>query len=202
VEPEETFFQKHQEGIVAIWRRDGREWWRVHYVGVHGQEPPGGWWQINPRTAAGGQIAPGLMQSFGYLDPAVTRTYFREMETRYRAEAGLPARGEGWVSETHLAHLVAQALPDMEVVREARLGWLCGQRLDIYVPSLALAIEYQGIQHYEPIDLFGGDDGLVHRQEMDARKRAACADARVRLVEWRYDEPINLDAVRRRLATI
>ena len=121
------------------------------------------------------------------------------MEARYRSEAGLPALGEGWFSETHLAHLFAEALPGVEVVREARLDWLVGQRLDIYIPSLALAIEYQGIQHYEPIGLFGGEVGLARRQAMDARRKEACIRAGVRLVEWRYDEPISKDVVAARL---
>jgi hypothetical protein len=197
---EQTFFQTHRAGIIAIWRRDAQEWWRQQYLERNGSEPPRDWWEINPRTATGGQIAPDLMRAFGYFDPAVSRSFFREMEARYRAEAGLPARGEGWVSETHLAHLVAQALPNVEVIREARLEWLNGQRLDIYVPSLALAIEYQGIQHYEPIDLFGGDEALARRRELDDRKRLACAAAGVRLIEWRFDEPIDLEAVRRLLA--
>lgn len=196
---EQTFFQKPSEGIVAVWRRDSREWWRAKYVGTHGHEPPGEWWQVNPRTATGGQIAPGRMREFGEFDKATIAAYFREMEARYRIESGLPARGDGWVSETHLAHLVAAALPGHEVVREARLDWLHGQRLDVYVPAMRLAIEYQGIQHYEPIDLFGGEPGLAQRQVMDARKRAACRDAGVRLIEWRYDEPVTAEEVDRRL---
>ncbi len=196
---DETFFQKHRDGIVAIWRRDGREWWRLSYLDAHGAEPPPGWWIDNPRTAEGGQIAPALMRQFGYFNKPLMQTYFREMEARYRRENGLPNRGEGWVSETHLAHLVADALPGYEVVREARLDWLNGQRLDIYVPALALAIEYQGIQHYESIDLFGGEEALRRRQEMDERKRHACRAAGVRLIEWRFDERVELEAVRARL---
>ena len=199
---EATFFQKHREGIVAVWRRDGREWWRLHYIASHGAEPPADWWMLNPRTADGGQIAPALMREFGYFDAQVMRSYFDEMEARYRAEAGLPARGDGWVSETHLARVVSDALPGTEVVREARFKWLGGQRLDIYVPSLAIAIEYQGIQHYEPIDLFGGEEGLARRRLMDARKRAACQSAGVRLIEWRYDQPVDLETVRHRLGCI
>jgi hypothetical protein len=139
------------------------------------------------------------MGEFGYFDDAVKRSYFDEMEARYRAESRLPARGDGWVNETHLARVVAEALPGVEIIREARLDWLNGQRLDIFVPSLHLAIEYQGIQHYEPIDLFGGLEALAKRQVMDARKRDACLAAAVRLIEWRYDEPIDIDRVRIRL---
>ena len=122
------------------------------------------------------------------------------METRYREEAGLPARGEGWVSERHLVGCVETALPGVEVVRQARPAWLGGgQSLDIFLPSLDLAIEYQGEQHYVALGHWGGEAGLAERRELDERKRDACLRAGVRLVEWRYDEPVSVDAVRRRL---
>lgn len=66
--------------------------------------------------------------------------------------------------------------------------WLGRQSLDVYIPRLNLGIEYQGIQHYEPVEFFGGEDGLRSRKELDQRKRAKCADRGVKLLEWRYDE--------------
>ena len=74
-----------------------------------------------------------------------------------------------------LEKIVAALFPGLEVRREARLPWLEGQRLDIFVPALALAIEYNGMQHYFPVDLFGGEQGLADRQEMDPRKREKLA---------------------------
>ncbi len=68
------------------------------------------------------------------------------------------------------------------------------QRLDIYVPSLA--IEYQGEQLFYPLDHLGGDQGLADRQAMDERKCEACRAAGVTLIEWRFDEPISDEAVR------
>lgn len=196
---EPTFFQAHRGGIEAIWRRDARAWWHDHYVSSHGAEPPEGWWRENPSAAAGGQIAPGRHREFGYFDPAVLRRFFAEMEARYRHEAGLPALGEGWVSETHLARCVAEALPGHEVTREARLPWLTGQRLDVFVADLAVAFEYQGVQHYEPVEHFGGPEALAHRQVMDERKRVACRGAGVTLIEWPFDEVVSAEAVAIRL---
>lgn len=187
-----TFFQKHKDGIVAVWGRDEQEWWHRHYLEVYGNEPPEGWW-------TGSQIAPDRMREFGYFDPATMKVYFREMEDRYRAESGLPKRGEGWVTQTFLANCVTAVLPGHEVLKEASPDWLRPQRLDIYVPSVALAIEYQGEQHYAAIDHWGGEQGLADRQQMDARKRDACQRAGVVLIEWRYDEPVSVEAVLARL---
>lgn len=44
-------------------------------------------------------------------------------------------------------------------------------------------IEYQGIQHYEPKDKFGGKKGLIQQQHNDKLKRAYCKKHRYTLVE-------------------
>lgn len=50
--------------------------------------------------------------------------------------------------------------------------------LDIYIPSLSLAFELNGIFHYEPIY---GKDKLASIQNNDKRKFAACNDASISL---------------------
>ena len=45
------------------------------------------------------------------------------------------------------------------------------QELDIFVPSLKLAIEYQSEQHFEAIGSWGGDDALENTQQRDKEKR-------------------------------
>ena len=69
-----------------------------------------------------------------------------------------------------------------------RTDWLGRQSLDLYIPSLCTAIEYQGIQHYLPVEFFGGEDALALRQELDQNKRELCALNHVRLIEWPYDK--------------
>ena len=41
---------------------------------------------------------------------------------------------------------------------------------DFYIPSQSILIEYQGIQHYQPIDHFGGDDRFTIQQKHDQIK--------------------------------
>jgi hypothetical protein len=124
------------------------------------------------------------------------------MEARFRSEHELPGRGEGRVSEASLARAVEEALPGSQLVREARPAWLGSQRLDIFLPALDLAIEYQGEQHYLPLEHWGGEAGLLARRDLDERKREACLRAGIRLVEWRYDEPISAARVRARLEAV
>jgi hypothetical protein len=121
---------------------------------------------------------------------------FREMvgqvlwdaENLLRESHGLPRIGEGWISETQLYKLVKSVYPDAQ--HHASPKWLAPQHLDVLIPSLGIAIEYQGRQHFEPIDFFGGDDALQNTLERDSRKALKCQHNRVRLVHWRYDEPI------------
>ena len=64
--------------------------------------------------------------------------------------------------------------------------WLGKQSLDLFIPSLKMAIEYQGIQHYQSVAFFGGEDALAQRQKLDAQKRQLCEENNVRLIEWPY----------------
>ena len=197
-----TFFARHLEGIAATWARDGRAWWHERFVARFGSEPPADWWLDDPTTAPGGQVAP-RSDAEEWFDGADQAEFLAEIEARYRAETGLPARGEGWVSEVHLVRCLEAALPGVAIVRQARPPWLdARQSLDVFIPSLEVAIEYQGAQHYLALEHWGAETGLAHRRELDERKRDACLRAGIRLVEWRYDEPVSVGAVRARLGLI
>ena len=194
-----SFFARHRDGIATILERDGRAWWHERFVARFGSDPPAGWWQDDATTVPGGQIGPHP-DAGDWFDDGDQAEFFAEMEARYRAEMGLPARGEGLVSEVHLVRCVEAALPDVEIVRQARPPWLGSrQSLDILIPSLEVAIEYQGEQHYLALEHWGGEAGLADRRELDERKRDACLRAGIRLIEWRYDEPVTVEAVRARL---
>lgn len=57
---------------------------------------------------------------------------------------------------------------------------------DFYIPSQQLLIEYQGIQHYEPIAHFGGAERFKLQQESDKRKRKYANEHGLLLVEVPY----------------
>lgn len=117
----------------------------------------------------------------------------REAENLLRERHGLPRIGEGWVSETLLFALVQEVLPD--AIQHARPRWLIPQHLDIFVPSVHLAIEYQGRQHFEPIDFFGGEATLAATTARDERKREKCSARGVHLLYWNHDEPITRETL-------
>ena len=113
-----------------------------------------------------------------------------EAENEIRDLLGIPHISEGWVSERELLNIVKDILPENEVVHQASPEWLGRQRLDIFIPELRLAIEYQGQQHYKPVSLFGGEEGFKQTQERDKLKAKLCAEKGVILIYFRYDESI------------
>ena len=104
---------------------------------------------------------------------------------------GIPAIGEAWVSETELLYRVRELLPDVEVVAHGQPKWLGRQHLDIWIPSRSVAIEYQGLQHFQPVGFFGGDEAFRRAQERDSRKRGLCEKNGICLVEIAYDQDID-----------
>ena len=53
-----------------------------------------------------------------------------------------------------------------------------------------VGFEYQGIQHYEAVDYFGGEEALKKRRELDELKAERCKFHGVKLLYWKYDEPL------------
>lgn len=115
----------------------------------------------------------------------------RQAENEVRAARGISAVGEAWVSETELLYRVRQMLPGFEVLAHGQPLWLGRQHLDIWIPSLNLGIEYHGIQHFRPVEFFGGQDAFDRGQERDRRKRGLCEAHGLRLIEIAYDRDVD-----------
>ena len=113
-----------------------------------------------------------------YTNWRLERTKIR---TRLTAEGIIKPK---WKHELDLFHALRKRYPD--VLYQYRPEWLGRQSLDLYIPSLRIAIEYQGVQHYLPVEFFGGEEALLQRQELDRLKKQLCEENNVRLIEWEY----------------
>lgn len=112
---------------------------------------------------------------------------FESDTLRSMAEQGLKIAK--WKNESNLFVLVAKEYPD--AIYQYHCDWLGLQSLDVYIPSLRVGIEYQGEQHYRPIDFFGGEQAYKEVVIRDRRKADLCRSNGVTLIYWRYDEPIS-----------
>lgn len=66
-------------------------------------------------------------------------------------------------------------------------SWLGKQRIDICMIDYKIAIEYDGLQHYEPIEFFGGQKEFQHRIKLDAKKDELCKQNGFYMFRMKYN---------------
>jgi len=118
------------------------------------------------------------------------RKFTSRVENMVRTEFGFKKVGEGWVSETLLYNLIVQLYPNHTIIRHHRPDWLGRLELDIYLPEMRLAFEYQGQQHFHAIKAWGGERALLDLQARDRVKAEICSQNGIALVAIDYTEPL------------
>lgn len=84
---------------------------------------------------------------------------------------------------------------DIEYEEQKKFDWLGLQRLDFYLHKYNVAIECQGIQHFEPIEHFGGKNSFNERKERDERKHRLCEENGIKILYYancRYNSSYKL----------
>lgn len=135
-----------------------------------------------------------ILKASGYPDASEFSSKQAEIKAEMQ-QKGLIYSGFHNENERKLFFLVKESYPD--AVYQYRDEWLEYLSLDIFIPSIRVAIEYQGGQHYKSVKLYGGEKQFKNIQERDAIKKELCKRNHVALIEWKYDEPItkeNLEA--------
>lgn len=74
--------------------------------------------------------------------------------------------------------------------KKENLSWLGKQSLDFYLPKYGIAIECQGIQHFEPIEFFGGEKMFEYRKNLDRNKLKLCTENNVNLFYINYNDKL------------
>ena len=87
---------------------------------------------------------------------------------------------------------VKRAFKGHQVERHAQPLWLFPQHLDVFISDIDLAIEYMGLQHYEPVDIFGGAVGFAATVARDRKKKELCEKSGVRLEYVKFDQDIEI----------
>lgn len=63
-------------------------------------------------------------------------------------------------------------------------------RFDFYLPLNKTLIEFQGKQHYESVEIWGGEKSLLYRQKNDSIKRDFAKKYNYKLLYIKYDEKV------------
>ena len=131
-----------------------------------------------------------------------TKEYYNKIENEVREEFDLPKIGEKWKSETELYYMISKFLEkeNIKVIFHYRPEFLNGLELDIYFETgdKKVGIEYQGLQHFKPIEFFGGEESFKKVVERDKRKMDLCNKNNVQLIYYNYNEEITLDVVKKK----
>ena len=62
-------------------------------------------------------------------------------------------------------------------------------------PQFLIIIELDGIQHFEPVEFFGGEEGFKSLQERDAIKTNYCKENNIDLIRIPYWEEKNIKSI-------
>jgi len=98
---------------------------------------------------------------------ATIKNLSTKAENVIRNEYGLSPIAEKWRTETLLFRRIRKEFPGIKVVLHGRPVWLGKQHFDIWIPEYNIAIEYQGLYHFEPVN---GIKEFEKNVERDKRK--------------------------------
>lgn len=126
----------------------------------------------------------------------------RFVEERIRRSIGFPPHGKTGGSELILFWIVRALFHPREVIHHARPSFLDGLELDIFIPTLELAIEYQGEQHYQPFSHLGGARHFRQVRQRDAKKIALCKTRGIDLRFFTVADKLTEDYVAGRLSDL
>ena len=155
------------------------------------------WDFIENSTINPWKLSPGSKQKVRWVCKLDQKHHwFAAIKDRTTRESGCPYCAERLnVSELRMLEIIKSLYPSEEINYRAKPKWLQRLELDIYIPVLNLAFEYQGQQHFKPIDLFGGVEAYIKQVERDRQKRVLCYQKGVILIEVNCDEPLSKEVI-------
>lgn len=107
-----------------------------------------------------------------------------------------------WKSEEYTFSLTQKLYNEYNVIYQYRPFFLGGMSYDIYICGLKIAIEYQGKQHFEPVEFFGGKENFESQRERDQLKLKLSAENGVDLIYINYWEDITSQLIRSKVEAV
>lgn len=109
-----------------------------------------------------------------------------------------------WKTEELVYKYIKKIYKGYNVIYQHRPFFLRGETggqmsYDIFITGLDIAIEYQGKQHFEPVDFFGGEEGFKRTVKRDELKRQLSIKNGIKLVYINYWENINLELLKQKI---
>ncbi len=104
-----------------------------------------------------------------------------------------------WKSEELVYNIVKKLYKDYQVIYQYHPYYLSTKNgcmsYDVYICGLKVAIEYQGKQHFEAVDYFGGEENYKKQKERDILKAKRSQENGVKLIYVNYWESITPELI-------
>lgn len=94
---------------------------------------------------------------------------------------------KGEIKVEHILNNINVAFKSQHTFKDCK-GIKRKMPFDFYLEEYNLLIEYQGRQHYEPVDIFGGEESFKIQVRNDEIKRKYCLDNKINLLEICYKD--------------
>lgn len=106
-----------------------------------------------------------------------------------------------WITEELVYKLCKKIYKENKVIYQHRPFFLRGKNggqmsYDIFISGINVAIEYQGKQHFEPVDFFGGEDAYKKTIERDELKRKLSLENGIKLIYINYWEDVTISLIK------
>lgn len=88
--------------------------------------------------------------------------------------------------EKKILKILKESFKKIDIIQFYKSTWLGRQHIDIFLPQFNIAIECHGVQHYEVVEKFGGENAFRKRLKLDAKKRFLCKENKITLYEIPY----------------
>jgi hypothetical protein len=113
-------------------------------------------------------------------------------EFKQRAYDHLHGHGCPICSQSHLEREISILLDKMRIdyIRQFKSKILAKMSLDFYLPQYNIAIECQGIQHFQPVVRFGGEKEWKRVIERDIKKSNICKDHNINLIYFKNEHDL------------
>jgi hypothetical protein len=123
--------------------------------------------------------------------------FFRQKISNHLQGKGCPICRES-IGERRIANYLEEY--KIEYIRQKKFDgckYISKLPFDFFIPSINLAIEYDGIQHFKPVKLFGGEKEFEKTKIKDKIKSKYCEDNNICLIRISY-----LDDIKYKLSNI
>lgn len=104
-----------------------------------------------------------------------------------------------WENEKQMIRVIRELFPSKEIKTHDRTT-LNGLEIDCYIPELKLGFEYNGLQHYEHVEIFHKTkEDFEAQKQRDVEKLRRAKEKGIKIITIRYDELVTKEVIEGKL---